>query len=509
MALDDLSEAERHEITREGNGLDPDAEAISLYDVANSKLFARQHAKRLRYCEELGGYLEWTGKYWAPERNDQVTKYAIQTAESLWTAVTKAKTEEERKQAFKVYAYAQKATSLRAMIALARHQLATDADSFDSDPYALNCLNGTVDLRTGKLRKHDPNDYITKLIRVRFNPKAKAPRWERFMKEILPVPRVREYVQRAAGHSITGDTREQAIWLLIGEGSNGKGVFTQIIRKVIGPYGSTGRPQLLMSKQHEPENNEDLWTLRGQRFVEVSETKRGHLDEQQVKVITGEDTIKASAKYKSVAEFRPTHHIWLRTNDRPIITGTDYAIWRRVKLINFSVRFVTKAEYAKEIKGNPALKRDPCLRIRDTGLTAALERELEGVLVWLVRGSVRWFRRGHKPDLREPPGVTRAVEQYRSDSDRFGDFLQECCERDPQAKTLTRVLHSAYKAWAEERGFGVMNDQSFGLALNKRGFAQVAIGTMKGRRGLRLQTWAQTLARLDSVSPDKKKRYAR
>jgi putative DNA primase/helicase len=491
-----------------------------LFDVANAERFAEQHRSLLKYCEMFGGWLIWQGKYWRADPDDQVMGFAIKTAESLWAEVVSARGD-QRAAAYKVYAYAQRRSALRAMIDLAKHKLAAATDLFDRDPFALNCLNGTVDLRTGKIRPHDPADFITKLIELEYDPKATGRRWRQFLAEVLPDQALLLYVQRAIGYSLTADQRVECLFVAVGGGANGKGVFIDMIRAVIGPYGSAGRPELLIHKRVESTNNEDVALLRGQRFVEVSETGEKHeLNEEQVKNLTGQDAIRASFKYESLknTEFRPTHHIWLRTNNKPIIRGgTDYAIWRRLKVIPFAVTFYTKSEYDSIIKVDPKRTMDRTLSIRDDTLRESLREEVQGILAWAIKGAVLWFNRG-KPDLREPKIVTGAVEEYRSEMDRLGQFIDECCERAANVTTPLKVLYSEYKRWATEKGWKPWGDNTLSRHLGKAGFKMKRDNTGSQCGGLKLKSTAaeeNTEKKLKEVAAkvipigNRKKKYAR
>ena len=478
-------------------------------DIANAARFAEQHRERLKYCEALGGWLIWDGKAWAADPQAlKVMLLAIETARSLFDDVAQAESVDEKKAASRNYFYANRLTALRAMIAIAKSELEASADTFDRDPFALNCLNGTVDLRNGKIKPHDPNAFITKLNQIDFDPRAIAPRWETFLEEVLPDRILRAYIQRAVGYSLSADQREECMFVTIGSGANGKGVLFDILRAAIGPYGIAGRPELLMRKKWENANNEDLALLRGQRLVEVSETSEAHeLNESQVKNLTGQDALRASFKYQSLkaTEFRATHTLWLRTNNAPIIHGADYAIWRRLKLITFGVQFVPEFAYRAAIKTNPTRAADASLRILDSGLRDKLRKEVKGVLAWAIKGAIAWWNRG-EPDLREPAIVTLAVEQFRSDMDRLGQFLDECCKRIAGAKTPSKALYARYRMWALEKGLKPWAAPTFGVRLSKAGFKGWRTTTEKGHEGLMLaetasDTTARSLRKMGKVIP--------
>ena len=304
-------------------------------------------------------------------------------------------------------------------------------------------------------------------------------------KDVVP------YVQRAVGYSVTGAQRAECMFITYGGGANGKGVFFDTIRAAIGPYGSTGRWELLIRKRYENANNEDVALLRGQRFVEISETGEGNeLNEEQVKNLTGRERLKASMKYKSLTEFDPTHHLWLLTNAKPNVRGTNYAIWRRLKLIPFAVRFMYTRERDRLIKSGAISKDDPLVRVRDDGLSDALRKELPGILAWVVKGAVLWWSNGQS-DLREPKVVTDAIDEYRSDQDRLGQFIDERCVRDADAKTLSGVLYLSYCAWVKEKGMKAWADIAFGARLGDAGFKAVQMDGRRARAGLKLKPTAE------------------
>jgi putative DNA primase/helicase len=242
----------------------------------------------------------------------------------------------------------------------------------------------------------------------------------------------------------------------------------------------------LIHKHFENTNNEDLACLRGQRLVEVSETNKSHeLNEQQVKSLTGEDFITASLKYQSLkgTEFVPTHTIWLRTNTKPKIYGTDPAIWRRPKIILFPLRFVAAIEYRALVASNASLAAS--LRILDSGLSDALRAELQGVLAWAVKGAVLWWNKG-APNLRTPSIVTSAVEEYRSDEDRLGRFIDECGEADAAVTTPLKAIYPIYRKWAEAKGIKPWSDVTLSMHLDAAGFKMSRTKTGSQCAGLKL-----------------------
>jgi putative DNA primase/helicase len=209
----------------------------------------------------------------------------------------------------------------------------------DADPWLLNVANGTLDLRTGKLRSHRRSDLITRLAPVRWNPAADCPRWKAFLDEIFDEDvALIEYVQRAAGYSLTGDTSERVLLILHGEGANGKTTFLETLTAALADYAACTPTETLLAKRPDAIPN-DVARLKGARFVTASEAGEGvQLAEARVKELTGRDRVPARFLHREWFEFCPEFKLWLATNHKPVIRGTDKAIWDRIRLVPFTVR---------------------------------------------------------------------------------------------------------------------------------------------------------------------------
>lgn len=269
----------------------------------------------------------------------------------------------------------------------------------DRDPWLLNVKNGTVDLRTGELRPHKRDDLITKIVPVEYDSEASCPTWLAFLNRIMDGnERLIAFLQRAAGYSLTASTQEQCFFLLYGTGANGKSVFLTTLLAVMGDYGIQAAPDLLLAKSGESHPTE-VADLFGARLVVATETEAGRrLAENLVKQHTSGDRLKARFMRQDFFEFEATFKIWLATNNKPIVKGTDYAIWRRIKLIPFTVTIPPEE--------------------RDKSLPAKLRQELHGILAWAVQICLEWQKYG----LNEPQEVTAATCAYRDEQDILGSW---------------------------------------------------------------------------------------
>lgn len=342
--------------------------------------------------------------------------------------------------------------TIEAAIGLARKMLTIESDALDRDPWALNCQNGTVDLRTGVLRRHNPAEYITRLVPVRYVPDAVCPTWERALDQIAGGRKALVgYLARWFGYCLTGKTTEQCFVVHWGPGGNGKSVVLELMAETMGDYAGTAAPGLLVASKGDRHPTE-IAALFGRRMVTAHESGEGVvLREDFVKQATGGDKLTARFMREDFFEFAPTHKIQLLTNHKPQVKGQDLGIWRRVQLVPYTVTFGSVEQFAAGTHQ----------RVRDTELMARLRAELEGVLAWRVRGAVEWAQSG----LQAPDVVLSASETYKREQDRIGQFVEECCEVGQEfSEALTDGmggLYPAFQTWCKDAGIFAMSKQRF------------------------------------------------
>lgn len=392
--------------------------------MGNAGRFARSYRNKLLCAGNR--WFHWDGQRWAAsESGRQVDRSAKAIARDMAKRALASGDKDEIRWALRT----QSRERIKAMIDLARPELSVPAAQLDGDPLLLNVLNGTLDLRTGILRKHDPADLITKLAAVTYDADAQCPNWLRFLDRVLATDaELIRGVQKMVGYSLTGDTREQVFFFLHGTGANGKTTFVEVLRALLGDYSTQAEFSTFLARRGDGPRN-DIARLRGARFVAATEAQQDrNLDEAVVKSLTGGDTITARFLYGEFFEFQPAFKIWLTANHRPQVRGDDPAIWRRVRLVPFVVTI-------------PDEERDP-------QLPATLAAELSGILTWAVEGCLAWQREG----LGLPAAVRDATAGYRADMDRLAAFLYERCLIALEAQAGSTDLYSAYSAWCQARG---------------------------------------------------------
>lgn len=425
----------------------------SIADWASLKNFhpkrrGSAHGADLRYCYALNRWFVWDGPRWAAENAaGEVERRAKATVRAMYAEAAREE-DPDRRRALARHALRSEARErVRALIDLARSEVPVRTGELDRDPWLLNVGNGTLDLRTGELRPHRREDLITRLVPIEYDPAAQAPTWDAFLRRIMDGNEsLIRFLQRAVGYTLTGDTSEHALFLCYGTGANGKTVFLRTLLHLLGPYGKPVEPELLLTRRSDAHPT-GIADLMGARLTVALETGEGRrLNEPLVKWLTGGDKLKARFMRQDFFEFEPTHKLWLATNHKPVIRGTDHAIWRRLKLIPFAVTI-------------PEEEQDP-------HLVDKLRGELPGILAWAVEGCLEWQRQG----LGVPDEVRRATEAYRAEMDVIAGFLADCCVVAPTAKAAGKDLYQAYVAWCEENGERPEPQRAFGMRLAERGF---------------------------------------
>ncbi len=418
-------------------------------DSGNAELFAAMFCTRLRYDHRRGEWLVYRGHWWQPDNDDEVHRLAKEAARQRYLSALNIGDEEERRREATFAISSENRTKLEAALALARAErpLADTGDGWDNDPWLLAVENGVVDLRSGQLRSGRPEDRISRHSPVSFDAAATCPTFDRFIADVLPDTELRLYVQKLAGIALTGDVTVQILVFLHGAGANGKSVFANAIKHVLGrDYARQAAPGLLLKSRGDRHPTE-VADLYGARLVVSTEIDDGReLAEALVKQTTGGDELKGRFMHHDFFGFKPTHKTWLLANHRPTVRGTEEAIWRRVKLVPFEVT-IAEAD-------------------RDEHLGEKLQGEDAGILNWMIEGCLRWQREG---SLSDPAAVRAAVEAYRADSDALAPFIDECCELAPANTTRAGALYKAYRTWAAVSSISdreTLTQKRFGSLMN-------------------------------------------
>ncbi len=415
-------------------------------DTGNAQRFRDANAGLIHYNHVDGCWIYWDGVRWASDENGEIKR----RADKMLADMAKDLKEMQDDPAYNAYKkHLSRSRSHRGkegFIAEARHLEGVPVlpSEMDRAGNAFNVRNCLISLKTGRTAEHDKKYMISKLAPVNYDENAKCPRWDRFIEEVTCGDKsLQLYLQRMIGYCMTAYTKEQCMFFLYGNGSNGKSVFVDTIAYMLGEYAASCQPETVMMRDRNNTARGDLARLKGARMVVTSEPNDGcRLDEGIVKQMTGgtENKLTARFLYGREFEFSPEFKIVMSTNYKPVIKGTDNGIWRRVRLIPFT------AEFTKEN--------------RDPQLTEKLRRELPGILNWAIAGAVGWCKEGLPPCA----VVDQAVQEYRSEMDRVQQFLDDCTTRSESSSTQSSTLYKCYKAWCSEQGdrFPIGSTKFFG-----------------------------------------------
>jgi putative DNA primase/helicase len=434
-------------------------------DTANAARFCRDHGHRVRYCAPEGQWYVYDGVAWVADTVGRVEDLMRASVVSIFREAAEA-TEGDTAQGKRLGKWAADSLSAarrRAALECARSlpAVVVTPDVFDRDLYAFNCLNGTLDLRTGELRPHNPADLITKLAPVEYDPAARSELWERVLREATEGDAdFVDYLQRAAGYCLTGDCREEVFFVFAGREASMKSTYVEALAATMGDYAQAADPQTFLARSQVGGPMDGVAGMEGARLVHCGEFDRGRrMAEALVKQLAGGDTVRARHLYQREREFRFTAKLVFHTNDVPRMSDDDGAVWRRVRIAPFE-------HSIPEDRRDPAVKAALC----NPAVSGA------AILAWAVAGCLVWQRGG----LGKAPAVAQATQNLRLSMDPLSDFFNECCQFVPDVWTATADLRRVYEQWAGGSTEKSLSPKAFGARLAARGLENRTYG--KGNR---------------------------
>lgn len=430
-----------------------DAEQIKLYtfdDMGNAERFIDLFGESVRYCYTERRWYWYDGQKWRADVEGAMERMADRSvramdAELKAYAQTDAQEGTDMEKAFQKHIKSSRSNkSKKALLAESQHHVPILPNQMDRHKMALNTPGGIINLKTGEILGHKPEYNLTKITSVDAGSNDDCPRWKAFLNEIFDGDRdLIRYIQKALGYSLTGSTAEQCMFFLLGSGKNGKSTFLDVVRDVYGDYASNIQPETIMVKKNAGAGiNSDIARLKGARFVTSAEPdEAARLNEGLVKQLTGDDTVTARKLYSEEFEFKPEFKLWIATNHKPIIRGTDTGIWRRIHIIPFNVQI-------------------PDEKV-DKNLTHKLKAEMTAIFRWMLDGCALWQKEG----LKMPRAVLNCVREYRREMDVISAFIEDCCVND--GSVAAKTLYAAYCQWADDNNEYRMSNTKFGMEMMK------------------------------------------
>jgi len=428
-------------------------------DAGNADRLIAATDGRVRYVHAWGQWIVWRdGRWWIDYGDALVTDAAKTVARALFALIPTLNGDAHmRDEVWKWARRCESSATITNMIRLARgvSSVLTDHNQLDADPWALNCRNGTVDLTTGQLRDHNPDDLCTLQAPIMYDPDARCATFEAVVARALPDPEVRAFFQRWAGTAITG-IPVQALMLCVGPGANSKSVIMESLQRSLGDgYAVVPHKSLLVAGRHE-QHPTHLASLKGARLVVAPETEAGdRLNEELIKTLTGGDRLRARRMRQDEWSFSPTWSAAMHTNHLPRIRGTDEGIWRRLHHVPFGVTI-------------PLAERD------ETLVERIAETELAGIINWCLVGVHDWLERDRRLD--PPHTVGAATDSYRATQDHLGRFIAAHCVLGETLYVSARDLRQAYEAWCDDEGERAWTAKAVGEELARRGCDSARLG---------------------------------
>ena len=418
-------------------------------DLGNTQRFTLRFKRDVRYSFPFKSWFIWDGTRWQQDNQGLVYEIGKEAVFRLGDEAPLYDSEAERTAAFKWAATSQSKSAIENLVALSRSSLPISPDELDRDPYLFNTVNGTLNLKSMEFTGHRQEDYITKMAGGVYVPEANCPLWQDHLR--LVFNNDDEFItgfQEMCGYSLIAGNPEQIMFILHGTGKNGKSVTLETLSRVWGEYAVNIAPESLMQRRNNEAPRGDIARIAGGRLITSSEGEDGaRLAESIIKMLTGGDRVTVRRLYEKEFEFIPTGKIWLSTNHKPVIFGTDVAIWRRLWLVPFNVTIPEER--------------------RDTHILEKLALESPGILNWCLEGLGRYFTKGK---LLKPARIAEASETYRDESDLLGEFLADRCIMQGEADR--RALLADYKAWCNDVNEKPVSSKRFASLLRDRGVSE-------------------------------------
>ena len=411
--------------------------SFNLTDLGNMERFVRDHRGTIRFNRSNGKWLGYDGKRWNLDIGEDRARccYMI-TARNLYDNIQMTTGAENKKELLRFALYSESTKGMHAALSLVKSQpsISTGANEFDTDAFLLNCLNGTINLRSGELRPHNSADLITKLAPVMYDPKATLQLWDDFLETATDGDAsLRDFLQIAAGYTATGDTSEERLFFIYGPTASCKSTYLEAMKITLGDYAKTSDFDTFIKRKQVGGVRNDVARLCGSRMVTTSEVdEKQELDENLIKNCSGSDTVTVRFLFKEAFEFKPQFKLWLGANEVPKVRDADDgSMWRRLLRIPFN-HTIPKEDRRATVKAT----------LTNPNIAGP------AILAWMVEGCLKWQQDG----LEVPNIIEQSTDDYRKSQDVLHGFFEDKCDFDNSAYVTVSKMRSAYEQWAKNIG---------------------------------------------------------
>ena len=444
----------------------PDLTRFGEHDADNALRVQEVAGGNFHHVAESGQWLVWDGFRWTPDKDGKMVRLFLNV---MGAAASQGLGMENRKAGEALVKHSMRCrdrAKVDSGLAMLKNVLGVtiSANDLDADPWIIGTPGGLIDLRTGLPMPPDKRLLVTKSIACDYDPDATCPTWEQVIHTATAGDsELIRFLQCSIGYTLTGLTREQCLLFLYGLGANSKGTVVETVKALMSDYALTA-PESLFTVDRNSSATNDIARLAGCRMACASELDENTaFAESRIKSLTGGDTITARFLHREFFDFRPTHKFWISGNHKPTVKGTDDGIWRRMRLVPFTVTIAPER--------------------RDLNLGDKLRNELPGVLRWALEGCLIWQREG----LNTPQCVTQATAEYRASEDVVGQFLEDAASIHDDKEVLQSSLFECYEAWAEKHGIKrPLSATALNRKLEERGFKKKRINGGRYWRGISL-----------------------
>ncbi len=415
-----------------------------LDDQGNAERFVKRHGKNLRFCFEFGvnGWFVWTGTHWKQDKSEEVNRLVIETLNTVLGEEAQAMRDSGRPisavQIDRWLRTSRNQRKIEAVLTVAQKEpgIGVNSPEFNKDPWLFACASGTIDLRTGEQREANRDDLITRCSPTHYKKGAVSERWQNFLAQLTSNDKELElYLQRAAGYSTSGSTREEVTFLIQGEGGSGKSTFMSALDTTLGDYAETIDFEMFLAS-NVGKRETYYAAIESARLVQCEESEENRqFASGVVKKVTGGNRLQARHLYGSSYSYVPKFKVWMVTNDLPRVSDTDSGFWRRVQVIR-CMNVIAANKIDRDYKA--WLRTDPSAG--------------EALLAWCVAGAAAY----HAGGLAPPESVIKQNAAYRLANDPIQEFLDEHTSWGT-ANTdyvVTADFLAAYKGWVESSNQG-------------------------------------------------------
>lgn len=444
------------------------AAAISKFtDHRNRLVFVAEQDGEIRWIATSKQWMEWQPPVWARVDESTIMERASAVGQKIHEdAVASGNSLDASRSA-----NAESRGGIAAMVMLSKGSpgVTSTGDEWDAEPNVLNTKSGLLTFPSLHIRPTRKTDMVTTMLPVEVDPEATCPLWDGFLQRVFDGDaEYIAYMQRLAGLCLLGHTSGEHMFFLYGDGANGKSVFVNTIFELLGDDLATTLPATALATRRSTSDEYKLATLPGKRLAVANEVSEGsRLDESLIKNMTGGDRMTVRMINKEPVEFRPTATILMVGNHKPIITGTDGGIWRRVQMVPFTVTI-------------PEEEKDP-------HLAAKFKAEYPGILWWALQGAAEFARTSKMPPCSV---VDRDTQRFRGESDVIAQFVEESCTVDVEASVTFTDLYGVYSEWCRWSNEKPLSKPKFAGAMDRLGFPSKPTTKARLRLGLTLNEHA-------------------